>query len=136
MRRIKHLVFDIIGVTLIIISPLLGWVPGPGGIPLFLAGLGFLSVHHDWAKRLLESVKKNGLQLLDVVYKDHPIWKAAYDILSVVLVGAGIYLINTYTRNLTLTLSIFLLFTGLGLFIGNRKRLQRFQAWLKSLLSK
>ncbi len=41
----------VIGVTLIVAAPLTGWLPGPGGIPLFLAGLAVLSTEFLWAKR-------------------------------------------------------------------------------------
>lgn len=40
-----------IGVTLIIAAPLTGWLPGPGGIPLFLLGLAVLGTEFHWARR-------------------------------------------------------------------------------------
>lgn len=114
-------------------SPLLGWLPGPGGVPMFLAGMGLLAVHHDWAKRLLHYIKTNGVKVSEYIFRDHPGVQALYDILSTLLMVGGIYLLNTYTRNLTLTFSIFLLFTGLALFIGNRKRLATFTHRIKTL---
>lgn len=136
MKRAKHLVFDILGVLLIVISPLLGWLPGPGGIPLFLAGLGMLSVHHDWAKKLIEYVKQNGLKLNEQIFRKHPFLEALYDIVSVLLFIGGFYLITSYTRNITLSIAIVCIFTALTLFLGNRKRLARFKAKLQKILKK
>lgn len=133
MNRAKHFVFDFVGVLLIIISPLLGWLPGPGGIPLFLAGLGFLSVHHDWAKQAIKYVKKNGLKLNEQIFRKHPLLEALYDIASVGLLIGGFYLITIYTRNITLTIAVLLIFTALTLFLGNRKRLERLNRSLKKL---
>ncbi|MDZ7786029.1 MAG: hypothetical protein U5L95_02800 [Candidatus Saccharibacteria bacterium] len=134
MKRLRHIIFDLIGVTLIALSPTLGWLPGPGGIPLLLAGLGFLSINHNWAKKLVVYVKENGIKLGKFIFHEHPAVQAAYDIFSVLFMGIGIYLISTYTQNLTLAVAIVLLFTALTLFLGNRKRLDTFSRWLKNKL--
>ncbi len=42
----------LVGAALVIAAPLTGWLPGPGGIPLFLAGLAVLSTEFLWAKRV------------------------------------------------------------------------------------
>lgn len=46
-----RLAIGVIGASMLIAAPLTGWLPGPGGIPLFLAGLGVLSTEFLWAKR-------------------------------------------------------------------------------------
>ena len=57
----KHLIYRIVvgvvGGVLIIAAPLTGWLPGPGGIPLFIAGLAVLASEFEWAQRLLLKVK-------------------------------------------------------------------------------
>lgn len=40
----------VVGAAMIIAAPLTGWLPGPGGIPLFLAGMAVLSTEFLWAK--------------------------------------------------------------------------------------
>lgn len=40
----------VVGTAMIIAAPLTGWLPGPGGIPLFLAGMALLSTEFLWAK--------------------------------------------------------------------------------------
>lgn len=127
----KLILMDTVGVLLIIISPLIGWLPGPGGIPLFLAGLGLLAVHHDWAKRWQTRIKKEGARFIKTLFSDHPLLRAIYDFLSAVLIFIGIYLINTYTKNITLTFAIFCVLLGIGLFLGNRERLQSITKWLR-----
>lgn len=129
LNRARIIVIDILGVLLLIGALAFGWVPGPGGIPLLLAGLGLLSLNHEWAKRWLETVKKHGFHLMDKIFVDQPVWKAIYDTVSLAFIATGIYLINTYTRNLTLTAAIFLLLAGCGLFLGNRKRLDKIMAF-------
>jgi len=40
-----------IGLLLIIVSPLAGVIPGPGGVFVFAAGLALALKNNDWAKR-------------------------------------------------------------------------------------
>jgi uncharacterized protein (TIGR02611 family) len=47
-----------VGGLLLILAPLTGWLPGPGGIPLFIAGLAVLASEFEWAQRLLLRVKE------------------------------------------------------------------------------
>jgi hypothetical protein len=39
------------GILLVIISPLVGAIPGPGGVIVFAAGLGLMLKYSEWAKR-------------------------------------------------------------------------------------
>ena len=47
-----------LGWLLIAIAPLLGPIPGPGGIPLFAAGVAILVRNSTWAKRRYVLVKR------------------------------------------------------------------------------
>ena len=40
-----------LGLLLLLVSPLVGAVPGPGGVIVFAAGLGLSLKYSDWAKR-------------------------------------------------------------------------------------
>lgn len=44
------------GSVFIIASVLTGWLPGPGGIPLFLIGIAILSTEYIWARTLRDFV--------------------------------------------------------------------------------
>lgn len=41
----------IVGSIFIIAAILTGWLPGPGGIPLFLIGIAILATEFEWAER-------------------------------------------------------------------------------------
>ena len=41
----------LLGIVLIIVSPLVGAIPGPGGVVVFAAGLGLVLKYSGWAKR-------------------------------------------------------------------------------------
>lgn len=48
----------ILGILLIIITPLVGVLPGPGGIFVFAAGLALVLQNSEWAKRLYVRFKR------------------------------------------------------------------------------
>lgn len=131
IRLGKVAVLDTLGVILIIAAGLFGWAPGPGGIPLLLAGLSLLAINHKWAKDLLERIKREGFKLMDKIFNDHPAVKTIYDLASALFIGGALWAINTYTSNVLQTFAIMSGFFGLGLFLGNRKRLQNLVVWAK-----
>jgi uncharacterized protein (TIGR02611 family) len=42
----------LVGLAFVISAGLIGWIPGPGGIPLFLIGVAILATEFSWAERL------------------------------------------------------------------------------------
>ena len=46
------------GIVLMIISPLFGVLPGPGGIIVFAAGLALVLKYSEWAKRKYVAFKR------------------------------------------------------------------------------
>jgi hypothetical protein len=64
IRLSKIILIDTLGVICIIGAILLGWLPGPGGIPLLLAGLGLLAINHPWAQRRMDWLKDRVKKLL------------------------------------------------------------------------
>jgi hypothetical protein len=48
-----------------VLAILLGWLPGPGGIPLFLVGLSLLAINHEWAKKRMDSIKNTWQEFVD-----------------------------------------------------------------------
>lgn len=44
-------VLFLLGILLVIVSPVVGAIPGPGGIIVFGFGLGLMLKYSDWAKR-------------------------------------------------------------------------------------
>ena len=95
MQFIKRVLTDVLGVLLIIIAPLLGWLPGPGGIPLFFVGLGLLSINHDWAKRLLEYLKTHGLKRLERLLRENIHVQRATDVVGIFTIAVGSWYLFT-----------------------------------------
>lgn len=60
-RHIRRPVVFLIGWAVIIIAGSIGWLPGPGGIPLFLLGVAILATEFIWADRVKQF-------FLDIVY--------------------------------------------------------------------
>jgi hypothetical protein len=48
----------VLGWTLIVAAPLISWLPGPGGIALFIIGLGVILKHSLWAKKRYSRLAK------------------------------------------------------------------------------
>jgi membrane-bound ClpP family serine protease len=64
LRFWKIVVLDVLGVALMILAVLTGWLPGPGGIPLFIIGLSLLAINHEWAERYIDLLKNRALSSL------------------------------------------------------------------------
>lgn len=67
---IRKPVAFIIGFAFIILAGLTGWLPGPGGIPLFLIGIAILSTEFVWAKKIKDIVL-NFLKWCHTWYREH-----------------------------------------------------------------
>lgn len=79
-RFFKRFGTDIAGYTCLILVIPVGWLPGPGGIPLLIAGLGLLSANNQWAASLLEYVKKHSTTLRDIFFPKNKKIELAWDI--------------------------------------------------------
>ncbi len=132
LNFIKRLLIDIGGFSLIIAAALVGWLPGPLGIPLLIAGLSLLAHNHDWAKRWLELVKTNGLKLLDKVFTGSPSTKRVLDILCFVLIFITIYLFNINGSRIVQSIATISGFMAGLIFFGNRQRFKRIGSFLKT----
>lgn len=128
---LKKIGIDALGIVLIILALLLGWLPGPGGIPLLLAGLGLLSINHEWAKRWIKQVEKHGVRLSDKIFRDHSLWKLGLDIFGLLLLGCGIWLFTAATRSFLYAIALSLTAVSLVLLLGNRRRLAKLAKYIK-----
>lgn len=52
-----------IGVATIVLALAIGWLPGPGGIPLALVGMAILASEFVWAHNLLGRARRNARDL-------------------------------------------------------------------------
>jgi hypothetical protein len=49
----------VLGCLMIVVSPLVGAIPGPGGLLVFAFGLGLVLKYSDWAKRQYVRFKRS-----------------------------------------------------------------------------
>lgn len=56
-RHAKRAGIFVLGWALIIAALAIGWLPGPGGIPLVLLGLAVLATEFEWAARRQRQLK-------------------------------------------------------------------------------
>ena len=52
-KHTQRAIVTIIGLCLIVVAFLIGWIPGPWSIPLVIAGLAVLATEYDWADDFL-----------------------------------------------------------------------------------
>lgn len=127
----QRIAIDVAGFGLMIISPFLGWLPGPGGIPLFLAGLGLVSLNHEWAENFLKDFDRKRVEFTDKYLMASPRISLAIDILCIGLLCVGAFIIFAQD-------SLAIRASGLGLVSGmllilasNQKRYERFKKRFK-----
>ena len=58
-----RIVVAAVGVGIMIVALSIGWLPGPGGIPLFLVGLAVLASEFVWAHHLLGRARRGAHDL-------------------------------------------------------------------------
>jgi hypothetical protein len=133
LRFWKIVVLDVLGVALMILAVLTGWLPGPGGIPLFIIGLSLLAINHEWAERYIDLLKKYADRFGDMIFIEKPRVKFAYDVLAVLAFFTGVLLLLKRSDLWMLPLGTFLFFIGLAIFLRNRHRYRELK---KKLLHK
>lgn len=128
----KKIIIDIAGFSLMIIAPFLGWLPGPGGIPLFIIGLSLVATNHEWAENLLKDFDDKRRQYTDKFLRGGKVQTVAIDIFCICLIALGIY-VNTQTNTLWVRGMTFGAFTlSLILLVSNQDRVDRFISLIKS----
>jgi hypothetical protein len=126
----KVILTDLAGVGCLILVPILGPLPGPGGIPLLLAGFGFFAVNHDWADDAVHYIKKHSESLQSVIFPDKTLIKWAWDVTAVLILVTGA-LMNIYAEHWFFSAMSYGVMAGsTTLFMLNRNRL----AWLDKAL--
>ncbi len=128
---LKVIATDVAGVGCLLLVPFLGPLPGPGGIPLLIAGFGLLAVNHDWADDAVVYVKKHSESLRRVIFPDITWVKWSWDIFAVFLLVIGTWFNIIFEENWLLRgLSIGIMASASTLFMLNRNRLD----WLDKKL--
>jgi len=124
-RNAKRILTDAAGYALIVLAILTGWLPGPGGIPLAIAGLGLLSINNAWARRLRDYLVRRGGKLVQFLFPPNPAVQWLYDILVIVLLAAAGWLAVLHAAIWEISLSVVLFFVAVFLALMNRERLEK-----------
>lgn len=123
-KKIKRFGTDIAGYGLILLGILTGWLPGPGGIPLILAGLGLLSIHNHWAQKIIDILKEQGSKFMDYAFPDDKRAQIAHDVLVLLLLGAAVYVYTTFSGIYSFAIPIALTALAVLDFLYNRNRIR------------
>ena len=116
---------DSAGYGLLVLSALTGWLPGPGGIPLAVGGLGLLSINNKWAKDLREWVLQNGGKVLPILFPKHPVAQWTYDLVATALFVASALLAWRHAAWWQVSLAVSAFFLATFVSLMNRDRLLR-----------
>ena len=128
-QRTKAILVDVLGFALILTAIPIGWLPGPGGIPLIILGLSLLATNHEWAERWLNKVKAEAGKAADKVANTDPATKWAIDIFSIIMIAVAVYLVTQVTKNVATTAAISLTIVAITMLLTNQNRYQK--AWRK-----
>lgn len=102
-----------------------GWLPGIGGIPLFLGGLGLLAINNEWARKWLEYLKNRGSDVARVVFAENKKLMFMNDIIAALLFSGSVIVLVEYPNYFARTIAFAGMGLSAGLFFGNRDRLKR-----------
>lgn len=122
----------LLGLFFILLSPLIGTVPGPGGIAVFLLGIAVLASEFDWAESLksffLETVPKEVERRWQPTIR----WQRLFDATALVLLIGAAISVYYHIWQPVISLGI----GGVSIFVFNRNRLERLKKKLRKLRKK
>lgn len=122
----RPLVF-VLGILLVVISPIVGSVPGPGGIAIFALAIAILGSEFDWALQLKSLVLHTIPREVKNRWRPTPRWQFWFDVTGLVLLGfAGYFAYISLWWPMTSFGA-----TGVCLALFNRDRLGRFKLFLR-----
>ncbi|MCY4088580.1 MAG: hypothetical protein OXF49_00375 [Candidatus Saccharibacteria bacterium] len=131
-RKLSIYGLNTLGIFLLLLIPFIGPLPGPGGIPLLIAGLKLLSVHNKWAQQLQDFIKKKGLGLSDLLFPQSSNAQIIWDLGILWGWVLSISILVIYSPGGIWMLLISTLMTTLGVcWLRNHYRWQRFLIYLK-----
>jgi hypothetical protein len=121
----QRIIIDIAGFGLIIVSPVLSPIPGPGGIPIFLAGVGLLALNHEWAENLLKDFENKRREFTDKYLMASKRVSWSIDVIALLVISFGAFLSATQHKFIFKAAGFALISLSLVVIISNQKRLER-----------
>ncbi|MDQ3065450.1 MAG: hypothetical protein M3Q36_04245 [bacterium] len=132
----KIILFDALALLCFIGVVLFGWLPGPGGVPLFLLGLSLLAANHEWAERWLETAKHKGVTIKKTLFPDKAWVRNIYDLATVILFFTGVFGLFSNTNRLISAAFTILMTGSLFIFLFNRDRFDKIAAFYKKKMKR
>ena len=130
-RHARRILIDTAGYLLLLAALLTGWLPGPGGIPLALAGLGLLALYNPWARQLREYILAHGNDIVRKLFLDNALLQAVYDIVVGGLLITAAFAAWRHGEAWQTSSAIALFFAALAIGLANRNRYSRLKSRLK-----
>ncbi|HSX06554.1 MAG TPA: PGPGW domain-containing protein [Candidatus Saccharimonadia bacterium] len=124
-RHGKRVLTDAGGYLLVVAGIATGWLPGPGGIPLIVTGLGLLSINNAWAKELRIWVIRNGGKAVTILFPRWVWLEWLYDIVAFSLLCLTFVLEVHHVSLWQMGLGVSAFFIALFIALTNRDRLNR-----------
>jgi preprotein translocase subunit SecE len=132
-KQVKRYLTDLAGISLIIAAPLLGWLPGPGGIPLLIAGLALLAINNKWAEDILLYIKNKGENFAKIIFPSNTKYQLLHDVIAVFLLTAAVWIFIYANGLIFKALGFSLLILAISEFIYNRDRISRIKQLIISI---
>jgi len=110
-RRSRRVVILVIGLTIVfILAPLVGLIPGPGGIAVAVGGIALLATEFVWARNLLNGIKRRAQALAsqtDAMISKRPRpWLVPPVVLGFIALVAGLVVYESEWKEVVLLGSI------------------------------
>lgn len=121
-----------LGFGLLVLGIVVAPVPGPGGTPLILLGLGVLSIHNHWAYRLRKYILDSHQSISAVIFPANPWARFAWDLGGALTFGLGISMLVNLEAIWTRIIATILLTIGLSIWGSNHRRAERFVKYLNT----
>ncbi|MEO6761115.1 MAG: PGPGW domain-containing protein [Candidatus Saccharimonadales bacterium] len=122
-RNAKRIATDAAGYFLVLAAIATGWLPGPGGIPLALAGLGLLSINNPWARRIRDYILRNGGKVIQFLFPRNKYIEWLYDFIVILLLALTAALAWTHSAIWQISIAVGAFFIALFIALMNRDRL-------------
>lgn len=130
-KHTKRIATDAAGYLLLVAAIATGWLPGPGGIPLAIAGLGLLSINNAWARRIRDWLLDHGGKIVTYMFPPIAWVRWLYDTLAVLLLGVSLWLGYRHASIWQISAAIGLFCLAIFLALMNRERLDNLKAKTK-----
>lgn len=124
-KHTKRILTDAAGYLLLLAAVATGWLPGPGGIPLALAGLGLLSINNEWARKIRQCLLDHGGKIVQIMFPPNRLVQWLYDAVVVLLLALVAVLAWRHAALWQLSLSVALFFIAVAIALLNRDRYNR-----------